>query len=65
MVHRDYYERSKYMFINRSALTMRNITNAEFYQIDDINFAITGYAIGTEDVSTDPVAAWEFCKTLR
>lgn len=45
-------------------MTMRSITNAEYAAIDDINITITGYAIGTEDVSTEPAEAWNVCKEL-
>lgn len=51
-----------------SALTnqmiMRSISNAEYASIDDINITITGYAIGTEDVSTNPEDAWNECKSI-
>ena len=43
-------------------MTMDEISNAEYAYIDDINVTITGYAIGTEEVSVDPVEAWEQCK---
>lgn len=46
-------------------MTMRSITNAEYAGIDDINITITGYAIGTEDVPTAPVEAWEHCKYIE
>ena len=32
--------------------------------IDDINVTITGYAIGTEDISTDPIEAWNQHKEI-
>ena len=44
---------------------MGEISNAEYASIDDINITITGYAIGTEDVATDPVEAWEQCKAIE
>ena len=51
-----------------SALTnqmiMRSISNAEYASIDDINITITGYAIGTEDVSTNPEDAWNECNSI-
>lgn len=51
-----------------SALTeqmaMRSITNAEYAAIDDINITITGYAMGTEGMSTIPADAWNECKTI-
>lgn len=45
-------------------MTMKSITNAEYAGIDDINITITGYAIGTEDVATNPKDAWTYCKVL-
>ena len=45
-------------------MTMKSITNAEYAGIDDINITITGYAIGTEDVGTNPQEAWTYCKGL-
>ena len=45
-------------------ITMQSISNAEYAAIDDINITITGYAIGTEDVSTNPVYAWNECKSI-
>ena len=47
-----------------SQMAMINITNAEYASIDDINFTITGYAIGTDDVDTVPIEAWKVCKAL-
>ena len=51
-----------------SALTtqmiMKSITNAEYAAIDDINITITGYAMGTEGMSTIPTDAWNECKTI-
>lgn len=46
-------------------MTMREISNAEYAVIDDINFTITGYAIGTEDISLIPEEAWEQCKIIE
>lgn len=45
-------------------MTMNSISNAEYAAIEDINFTITGYAIGKEDVSTKPEDAWNVCKTI-
>ena len=45
-------------------MTMQSISNEEFAAIDDINIMVTGYAIGTEDVSTNPVDAWNECKEI-
>ena len=47
-----------------SRMTMSEISNAEYAAIDDINITITGYAIGTEDVSTNPTEAWKQCKLI-
>lgn len=47
-----------------SQMTMRSISNAEYGAIDDINITITGYAMGTEDMSTDPIEAWNQCKEI-
>lgn len=46
-------------------MTMREISNAEYTAIDDINFTITGYAIGTEDISLISEEAWEQCKIIE
>lgn len=43
---------------------MNEISNAEYAAIDDINITITGYAMGTEDMSADPQEAWNQCKAL-
>ena len=45
-------------------MTMKSITNAEYAAIDDINITITGYAMGTEGMSTIPADAWNECKTI-
>lgn len=47
-----------------SQMTMQSISNEEFAAIDDVNIMVTGYAIGTEDVSTNPVDAWNECKEI-
>lgn len=47
-----------------SQMTMRSISNAEYAAIDDINITITGYAIGTEDVSTSLTDVWSECKSI-
>ena len=47
-----------------SQMTMQLISNADYAGIDDINITITGYAIGTEDVSTNPTDAWNECKAI-
>ena len=45
-------------------MTMRSITNAEYAGINDINITLTGYAIGVEDVSDNPIEAWFVCKEI-
>ena len=45
-------------------MTMDEVSNAEYAAIDDINITITGYAIGTEDMSTNPTDAWNECKAI-
>ena len=45
-------------------MTMNQMSNAEYVTIDDINITITGYAIGTEDVSMEPAEAWNQCKII-
>ena len=51
-------------FALTNQMTMRSISNAEYAVIDDINITITGYAIGTENVSTNPNDAWNECKEI-
>lgn len=38
-------------------MIMKSITNAKYAAIDDINITITGYAMGTEGMSTIPADA--------
>lgn len=45
-------------------MIMKSISNAEYAAIDDINITITGYAMGTEGMSTIPTDAWNECKTI-
>lgn len=45
-------------------MSMKDISNAEYAAIDDINFTITGYGMGTEEVTTDPNDAWVYCKAI-
>lgn len=47
-----------------SQMTMQSISNAEYAAVDDINITITGYAFGTEGVSTNPADAWNECKQI-
>ena len=47
-----------------SQMTMQQISNAEYAWIDDVNITVTGYAIGIEDVSTNPIDAWNECKEI-
>ena len=45
-------------------MNMRSISNAEYAAIDNINITITGYAVGIEEVSTNPAEAWNECKAI-
>ena len=45
-------------------MTMDEVSNAEYAAIDDINITITGYAIGTEDMSTNPTESWNQCMEI-
>lgn len=45
-------------------MTMRSISIAEYAMVDDINITLTGYALGTEGVSTNPSEAWNECKAI-
>ena len=45
-------------------MTMDEISNAEYAAIDDINITITGYAIGTENMSTNPIESWNQCMEI-
>ena len=45
-------------------MTMQSIYNAEYAGIDDINITITGYAMGTEGMSTILADAWNECKAI-
>lgn len=45
-------------------MSMRDISNADYAAIEDINFTITGYGMGTEEVITDPNEAWVYCKAI-
>lgn len=47
-----------------SAMKMRDISRAEYSALSDLSIKITGYAIGTEDVETNPADAWNVCKGL-
>lgn len=51
-----------------SALTdwmkMNEIGYADYAAIDDINITITAYAMGIEDMSTNPEEAWSQCKEI-
>lgn len=46
-------------------MRMREISNAEFADIDDINVTISGFGIDTNGMSTDPERVWEECKAIR
>ena len=45
-------------------MVLHAISNAEFASIDDLNITFTSYAIGIEDVPSDPVNAWNICKEI-
>ena len=45
-------------------MTMDEVSNAEYASIDDINITITGYAIGTEDISSNPTESWNQCMEI-
>ena len=45
-------------------MTMDEVSNAEYAAIDDINITITGYAIGTEDMSANPTESWNQCMEI-
>lgn len=47
-----------------SRMTMSEVSNAEYAAIDDINITITGYAMGTEDMSTNPIESWNQCMEI-
>lgn len=47
-----------------SEMKMKEMSRAEFAQLTDISVKITGYAIGTEGVETEPSAAWSQCKMI-
>ena len=51
-------------FALTNQMNMRSISNAEYAAIDDINVTGTGYAVGIEDVSTNPEEAWNECKEI-
>ena len=45
-------------------MIMKSTTNAEYAAIDNINITITGYAMGTEGMSTILADAWSECKVI-
>lgn len=45
-------------------MIMQSISNAKYAAIDDINITITGYAMGIENMSANPVDAWNECKSI-
>ena len=45
-------------------MSMKQISYEEYAFIDDINFTITDYAIGIDEVSTNPIEAWNICKLI-
>lgn len=48
-----------------SQIKMRGVTNAQYSEIDGINFIITGYGIDTKGDSSDVHDVWNECKALR
>lgn len=46
-------------------MMMKNMSNAEFAGIDDINVTITGVGIDTNGTTEDPERVWEECKAMR
>lgn len=53
------------LYIHLMQMRMREISNAEFADIDDINVTISGFGIDTNGMSTDPERVWEECKAIR
>lgn len=45
-------------------MTMKSISNAEYSILESLDVTITGYAIGTDEVATDPEGAWAYCRNL-
>lgn len=45
-------------------MKMREISRVEYSALSDLSIKITGYAIGTEDVSAVPSEAWEVCRGM-
>jgi len=45
-------------------MTMKEISNTAFVELDDINVTIIGYGIGTDNVSITPSEAWTYCKQV-
>lgn len=46
-------------------MTMKQITNAQYAEVDNINVTITGYAIDITGETSTPEAVWEECKAIR
>lgn len=47
-----------------SKIAMKNITNAEYAEIDDINLTINGFGIDTKGEISDMTGVWSQCKAL-
>lgn len=48
-----------------SKITMKNISNADYAYVDNINISFYGYGIDTNGVVSDPESVWNECKALR
>lgn len=47
------------------SITMKQISNAEYSEIDNINISITGYAIDCQGYTTVPSEVWDELKALK
>ena len=45
-----------------SQATMKNISNAVYAGIDDINMSVDSYVVGVDEASSNPLEAWNQCK---
>lgn len=48
-----------------TSITMKQISNAEYSEIEDINISITGYAIDCQGYTTVPLEVWNEVKMLK
>lgn len=48
-----------------SSITMKQVSNAEYSEIEDINISITGYAIDCQGYTTVPLEIWNEIKMLK